>query len=43
MQVSRAKEWLAVDAVTVEPFSTANSLLTGKLAGNIDDSAGIHF
>jgi hypothetical protein len=30
--------WLAVDAVTVEPFSTANSLLTGKFTGNIDDS-----
>jgi hypothetical protein len=33
--------WLAVGAVRSEPFSTANSLLTGKLTGNIDDS-GLH-
>jgi hypothetical protein len=29
--------WLAVEAVRSEPFSTTNSLLTGKIAGNFDD------
>src|ERR1700730_5047795 len=30
--------WLAVGAVHREPFSTANSLLTGKITGNFNDS-----
>jgi hypothetical protein len=29
--------WLAVEAVCREPFSAVNSLLTGKITGNIDD------
>jgi hypothetical protein len=33
--------WLAVGAVPSEPFSTVNSLLTGKITGNFADSGRI--
>jgi hypothetical protein len=32
------REWLAVDAVGREPFSTVNSQLTGKITGNFAES-----